>query len=54
MNVEVFSDTLQEGDNIVVTPTADLTEGMTATDPALTQQTTTEQTPEKTEVENVE
>ena len=54
LNVEVFSDMLQEGDNIIVSPTADLTEGMTATDPALSQKTTTEQTPEKTEVENVE
>ena len=54
LNVEVFSDMLQEGDNIIVSPTADLTEGMTATDPALSQKTTTEQTPEKTEAENVE
>ncbi len=54
LNVEVFSDALQEGDNIVVSPTADLTEGMTAIDPALPQQTQTEQTPEKTETENAQ
>ena len=33
LNVEIFSDMLQEGDNIVVSPTPDLTEGTAVTTP---------------------
>lgn len=38
LNVEVFSDMLQEGDNIVVSPTSDLTEGTAVTTPEMMQQ----------------
>ena len=38
LNVEVFSDMLQEGDNIVVSPTVDLTEGTAVTTPEMMQQ----------------
>ncbi len=38
LNVEIFSDMLQEGDNIVVSPTPDLTEGTTVTTPEMMQQ----------------
>lgn len=38
LNVEVFSDMLQEGDNIVMTPTPDLVEGTLVTTPEMTQQ----------------
>lgn len=38
LNVEVFSDMLQEGDNIVVSPTPDLTEGTAVTTPEMMQQ----------------
>ena len=38
MNVEIFSDMLQEGDNIVVSPTPDLTEGTAVTTPEMMQQ----------------
>ncbi len=38
LNVEIFSDMLQEGDNIVVSPTPDLTEGTAVTTPEMMQQ----------------
>lgn len=38
LNVEVFSDMLQEGDNIVMTPTPDLVEGTLVTTPEMMQQ----------------
>lgn len=38
LNVEIFSDMLQEGDNIVVSPTPDLTEGTTVITPEMMQQ----------------
>ncbi len=47
LNVEVFSDMLQEGDNIVVTPTPDLAEGTLVTTPEMMQQMDT-----KADVEN--
>lgn len=47
LNVEVFSDMLQEGDNIVVTPTPDLVEGTLVTTPEMMQQMDT-----KADVEN--
>lgn len=47
LNVEVFSDMLQEGDNIVVTPTPDLAEGTLVTTPEMMQQMN-----QKTDVEN--
>ena len=47
MNVEIFSDMLQEGDNIVVTPTPDLAEGTLVTTPEMMQQIN-----QKADVEN--
>ncbi len=47
LNVEVFSDMLQEGDNIVVTPTPDLAEGTLVTTPEMMQQIN-----QKADVEN--
>lgn len=38
LNVEIFSDMLQEGDNIVVSPTPDLTEGTAVITPEMMQQ----------------
>ncbi|MEY8320983.1 efflux RND transporter periplasmic adaptor subunit [Lachnospiraceae bacterium 46-61] len=38
LNVEIFSDMLQEGDNIVVSPTPDLTEGTDVITPEMMQQ----------------
>ena len=38
LNVEVFSDMLQEGDNIVMTPTPELVEGTLVTTPEMMQQ----------------
>ena len=47
LNVEIFSDMLQEGDNIVVTPTPDLAEGTLVTTPEMMQQIN-----QKADVEN--
>ncbi len=51
LNVEIFSDMLQEGDNIVVSPTPDLTEGTAVTTPEMMQQMNQDNTEKDEDIE---